>query len=566
MIIAGIDVGNSSTEIVLVRLGRAGIEVIAASRAMTRGVKGSLESLQAAARLVHRTATTHQVTITAAVVAPLQPVETSVHGARRPPAATAPLIHIAPPATTAAGDASASGRPIAITELAGRDVESFSGGPVVAVVDGATPYHDAARAVNLARRAGVPVTAVVVERDEAVLIANRLEHPLPVVDQVPAALVAAADLIAVEARPQGRPLRHVTDPYWVSRTFDLPVSAVTARTLTEELRDASYAVLVRLPDGLQATGWDQPTTVEGHVRWRDGSTSALLDSVARLREAPPGVATAISFEGGWTDADDVFAVDLAEIARDAHVRQGSLDRSYTAVSVLQKPQPTMVDAVTVLSESLNVPVLAAVSESDVGRSGALTTPGCPPDAVVVDLGGGTIDVSDRDRRVILAGAGELLTQVTARALGIPAGTAEYVKRGPAVLANGPHVLVDEKGARNFSDSPLPGDAVGALCVPGPVGMLAFNRTLGLAEWRAWRRVAKTEIIGRNVERGLAALGGNRPSSLLVVGGAAADDEIVAVIAGRLPPGSVVGRGDVAGSLGHRYAVAYGLAQHGVRLL
>jgi hypothetical protein len=44
-----------------------------------------------------------------------------------------------------------------------------------------------------------------------------------------------------------------------------------------------------------------------------------------------------------------------------------------------------------------------------------------------------------------------------------------------------------------------------------------------------------------------------------VGGLAGDDEILAAVAGALPPGTAVGRGDVAGSLGHRYAVAYGLA-------
>jgi hypothetical protein len=46
--------------------------------------------------------------------------------------------------------------------------------------------------------------------------------------------------------------------------------------------------------------------------------------------------------------------------------------------------------------------------------------------------------------------------------------------------------------------------------------------------------------------------------VLVVGGPAGDDEILGCVARALPPGTVVGRADIAGVLGHRHAVAYGL--------
>ena len=46
--------------------------------------------------------------------------------------------------------------------------------------------------------------------------------------------------------------------------------------------------------------------------------------------------------------------------------------------------------------------------------------------------------------------------------------------------------------------------------------------------------------------------------MLLVGGVAADDELVSLLR-PLVGGRPVGRGDVAGALGHRYAVAYGLA-------
>lgn len=560
-VVAGVDIGNSSTEIVLVRADRAGVEVVASARSMTRGAKGSPESLLAAARLVRRAAAAHSVTVASAAVAPLRPVRTLVRTAERPAPDTTPLRQLTPTAVTAAGDASAAGRPVPVANL-----DTLHDGPVVAIVDAATSYRQAATAINGALRAGVRVVAVLVERDEAVLIANRLDVPLPVVDQVPTLDVMAAQLIAVEARPSGRPLRHVIDPYWVARTFDLPVSRVNGPPLVHGFADASYAVIARLPDAAPPARATPPETDVERVRWRDGSVSVLTESVDRLRTARPGAVAAVALGPGWVDADDVFAVDLFQIAHQAHVRRGTVDSSHTLVALLHSAEGGVADAVAVLTDALGAPVTLASSESEVGRAGALTTPGCPPDALVVDLGGGTVDVSDCARHHILAGAGELLTRATARALMIPAGTAEYAKRTPALFADGPHILVDEKGARSFTESALPHDGVGSLCVPGPVGLIAFNRTLSIGEWRAWRGVAKAEIIGRNVERGVAALEHRRPAPLVVVGGAAADDEIIAAIARRVPPGSVVGRGDVAGSLGHRYAVAYGLARLGVERL
>ena len=50
-----------------------------------------------------------------------------------------------------------------------------------------------------------------------------------------------------------------------------------------------------------------------------------------------------------------------------------------------------------------------------------------------------------------------------------------------------------------------------------------------------------------------------PATVVVVGGPAADDEAMAAIARVLPEAVAVGLGDVAGVLGPRFSVAYGLA-------
>jgi len=76
-----------------------------------------------------------------------------------------------------------------------------------------------------------------------------------------------------------------------------------------------------------------------------------------------------------------------------------------------------------------------------------------------------------------------------------------------------------------------------------------------------RLALKREVLGGAVRRALRT-GDGLPDTVVLVGGPAGDDEAVATVARVLPEDTVVGRGDVAALLGHRYAVAYGLAPGG----
>lgn len=121
------------------------------------------------------------------------------------------------------------------------------------------------------------------------------------------------------------------------------------------------------------------------------------------------------------------------------------------------------------------------------------------------------------------------------------------------------MLLAEDGTRGFLEQPATRDVVGALVVRGPGGPLAFHRSLAPGEWRALRLRLKVAMIGGNVARALRTLD-VEPHSVVVVGGPAGDDEVLATVTGALPVGTAVGRGNVGSTLGHRYAVAYGLLE------
>src|SRR4029077_8792306 len=176
------------------------------------------------------------------------------------------------------------------------------------------------------------------------------------------------------------------------------------------------------------------------------------------------------------------------------------------------------------------------------------------------------------RSVVAAGAGELLTAAVAEMLGIPRASADWVKRGACVrVGSGERVggggrgrrFGGEDGRRGFLDVPAPASAAGMLAVEGPGGWLPFDRHHGPGEGRAIRLRLKQAVLPANFLRAVRTLGQD-PAQVLVVGGPAGDEELLGVLARSLPVGVAVGGGDVVGTcpggpLGHRYAVALGLA-------
>ena len=286
----------------------------------------------------------------------------------------------------------------------------------------------------------------------------------------------------------------------------------------------------------------------------------LRAACPRLAGWPVGAVLAFGDGSAEAEVDDLFAVDLAAAAEAATARQGSTGRAVLVASLSRAGQE---EAASVLSDLLEVPVYSPASEPDAARLGALTTPGARDDAAVVDLGAGTIDVTGPGGTVVAAGAGELLTAAVAEMLGIPRASADWVKRGPCVRVDGGQRFEGEDGGRGFLDVPAPASAAGMLAVEGPGGWLPFDRHRGPGEWRAIRLRLKQAVLAANFGRAVRTLGGE-PAQVLVVGGPAGDEELLGVLSRSLPAGVAVGRGDVGGTcpggpLGHRYAVAFGLA-------
>jgi len=548
-VIVGVDVGNATTEVVLVSGGK----ILGAGRVPTRGRKGSPGSLRGAAALVRRLERQLGYTAGEARIAPLRPVATSVvivPGAARP---SGRLRVLAAGVPTPGGTGACVGPPLFLPGPAPRSGPApGDAAVVVALVPPGLRYDEAAARLRALLAAGTRIGAILVAGDEGVLVANRIPGRLPVIDQVDTDAAAACGLLAVEVQPPGHALRLLADPVALGARLGLREDeAGDAAAVCRALTDHANAVVGLGPGPLPAANLAEPWAEKA-----DGTRLPLRTACAQLPGWPVGAIRAF----GADPVDDLFAVDLAAAAEAATARPGSTGR---AVLVAALSRAGAEQAAPVLGELLGMPAHSPVAEPAAARLGALTTPGARAGAVVVDLGAGTIDVIGPRASVVAAGAGDLLTGAVAETLGIPRATADWVKRGPCLRVDGGQRFEAEDGTRGFLAVAAPASAAGMLAVDGPGGLLPFDRRHGPGEWRAIRLRLKSAVLAENVRRAVRTLG-TEFSQVLVVGGPAGDEELLGVITRSLPPGVAVGRGNAGGTcegepLGHRYAVALGQA-------
>ena len=544
-LVAGIDIGNSTTEIVIA----SGSEPIAWDRRPTRSMKGSEASIKAAVSLLQSLQREHQLIIEKVVVAPWQPVETLTSTIHEPLPDTGRLQILKTAHQSVVGDGWAIGQPWLITQ------EAISEVSLIAVVPSGVGFEFAAAAINRELENGSNIVGAVIADDEAVLVAKRVSADIPIADGVDTEIARTAHRLFLEVRPQNSSLKIATD-VWALRSA-LELSEMDASPLNEIVRWVRNERTALI--GLFSETQISTKTNNGFIDWIDGTTTELFEAIAKIENSLIGDVSRIAISDPISTSD-IWAFDITKVLADRGLRQVGHTRDLALAQLSPHSSSSNLD----LSAMFKVPVVVAESESFAARIGATSTPGVGSGAAILDIGGGTIDLIS-EVELSAAGAGELLTAAVAFALDTSRGAADWIKRGPAQRLESPQVLLSEDGSKNFVSeaSTYPASAMGSLVTPGPAGFLTFGQNLQPAEWRIMRQGLKQAAIGMNVARLIRSLESRTSTAkdldLVVVGGPVADDELLPVI-GAIPGVKGIGRGNVAGKLGHRFAVAYGLSQ------
>lgn len=552
-LVAGVDIGNATTEIVIADEHGSPVRW---DRKPTRGIKGSLASGTGAARLLARMEASLGRRADLVALTPQSPVTTMSAELPEPAVHTGRVMILSAGSSTPAGAGLGAGRPVDIAST-----PSDSGENIVLVARDPLGYRATVARLRAWLHAGHPVVGILLAGDEAVLVSARLDRALPVADCIdPEAVLSCARVLVEVARP-GDQVRAASDPIRLSAALGLdPAEHAGAVAACARVQGSRSAVLGVLAHGRAEPARPEHPGPEAWVEWPGMARRALRGAGGPLASRPLDIPVTFRLPSSAPmTAADLWLVDLDMVAGLPGLHPGTLANRTVIVSAVT-PGIHADQHVTGFRQEHPGSVRIVSSEAKAGRLGALTTPGASADATVVDLGGGSVDATRIGHRglqiVSAAGSGSMLTIAVAEALGIATGTAEWVKRGPASRIESPHLAVRETGVREFLEPPAPAGAVGWLTSPGPGGPLPFAAMLELGQWRAVRQALKRAVFADNLSRVLRGLE-SPEGDLLLVGGPAGDDELLDSINGVLP-GMAAGHGNVAGRLGHRWAVAYGL--------
>ena len=549
MIVAGCDIGNSTTELAVARVepGRSP-EWLGVWRRPTSGRKGTAASAAGVLLLVDLAERRIGTPIDRLVRAELRPVDSELRELGRIERIDLARTAVARPASdTPSGLGAAAGTLRRLAQLTG---EPHAGAVLAIVCD--EEFHDAAAMLVAARTRGWRISGVIVRGDDAVLIGNRFDREIPIVDEVADAgeLPEGAHAALEVAEPGGR-VERLGDPLALAELLELPPEEARAARAAARAVAARRAALVVRADREPAAPVDAVAALE--VRWADGSHTRF-DETAEV--PPPGRITAIGERTGLRDA---FWASLPASSEQTAFQRVLVERRLTALALLADHPDDPVG--TTLGTRSFEPICG---ESSAALLGAATTPRAGASPIVLDLGGGTVDLhragSEEGSAVACAGAGELVTRICAGLLGTGSETAERAKRSRSARVETPFVLLHEDGTRSFRTEPAPPETLARLCTVRGETLEPIGAHHSPEAWARLRREAKHRVIGANVRRALAATGGAQPGELVtLVGGSACDREIVAIVDDALRDLDVaVARGNVLGAHGPRAAVAVGL--------
>lgn len=595
--IAGIDIGNSSTEVALARQDETGALTITHSAlAETTGIKGTLRNvfgIQEALALVAKRAGINVSDISLIRINEATPVIGDVAMETITETIITESTMIGHNPKTPGGVGLGVGITITPEELLTRPADSS----YILVVSSAFDFADIANVINASMRAGYQITGVILQRDDGVLVSNRLEKSLPIVDEVLYIdRIPLGMLAAIEVAVPGKVIETLSNPYGIATVFNLNADETkNIVPMARALIGNRSAVVVKTPSGdvkaraipagnLELQG--QGRTVRVDVAAGAEAIMKAVDGFGKLDNVTGEAGTNI---GGMLEhvrqtmaeltnkpSSEIFIQDLLAVDTSVPVSvtgglagEFSLEQAVGIASMVKSDRLQMAMIAREIEQKLNIDVQIGGAEAEAAILGALTTPGTTRPLAILDLGAGSTDASiiNPKGEIIathLAGAGDMVTMIIARELGLEDRyLAEEIKKYPLAKVESLFHLRHEDGSVQFFPTPLPPAVFARVCVVKPDELVPLPGDLALEKVRAIRRSAKERVFVTNALRALRQVsptGNIRDIPFVVlVGGSSLDFEVPQLVTDALAHYRLVaGRGNIRGSEGPRNAVATGL--------
>ena len=594
-LIAGVDIGNSTTEVCIGAVEDNGtFRFLSSASRMTTGTKGTLPNVHGI-----KAALGEAMDAVGRSVADLDLVRLNeaapVIGDTAMETITETIITessmIGHNPSTPAGAGEAVGELIRLENLEHGVPEK----PYIVAVSAGFSYEEVARELN--RYFSIrEIRGLILQADEAVLVENRLDRKIPIVDEVcHIDKVPEGKQAAIEVALPGTSIRMLSNPYGIATLLKLNAEETKMVTpIAKSLIGKRSAVVIRTPNGnvrenvLPAgaitfhgekertisidSGADEIMKVldeAGEIRDIDGEQSTNVGNM--LNRIKSSMADVSQAEGRDIRITDILAVDtLAPVEiSGALAGETCMEKAVGIAAMVKTQHLPMQQIAQKLEEELHVRAVVAGVEAVMASLGAMTTPGTKLPLAILDMGGGSTDAAVLEpdgsvRTTHQAGAGELVTMLIQTELGLKSrAEAEQIKRYPMGKVESLLHMRLENGAMQFFEDSIDPRYYGHVVLLAPGEMLRVEEDIPMERILEVRREAKKKVFVRNAIRALKTVAPERNlrniPNVVLVGGSAEDFEIPEMLMQALSEYRIVcGRGNIRGTEGPRNAVATGL--------
>ncbi|MBP2649300.1 MAG: Diol/glycerol dehydratase reactivating factor large subunit [Firmicutes bacterium] len=596
-IIAGIDIGNSTSEVCLAKFGgQAGVEFLTSGIAKTTGIKGTVANL--AGVVLALNAAMDKAGLSTSDLDEIRLNEaTPVIGDIAMETITETIIT----ESTMIGHNPATPGGIGLGVGVTRTIEALASTEaneqIVCIIPQGVDYEAAAQTINVAAARGVGIQGAIVKQDDAVLIANRLSRKIPVVDEVTLIdKVPLGMMAAVEVAEPGQTIKTLSNPYGIATVFGLtPEETKLVVPVARALIGNRSAVVVRTPAGdVKArtipagvlTVFGERTKADIDV---DAGATKIMEVVERVQAIEDVQGEAGTNVGGMLERvrqvmgeltgqalsemkiQDILSVDtfIPQKVRGGLAEEFALENAVALAAMVKTSRLPMQQIADQLEKRLGVKVTIAGVEANMAIQGALTTPGTAKPLAILDMGGGSTDAAiiTRDERILaihLAGAGDMVTMLINSELGLnDFDLAEDIKKYSLAKVESLYHIRLEDGTVRFYEQHLPPEVFARVVILKDGYLVPIPSDHPLERIRYVRREAKKRVFVTNALRALARVAptGNirHIDFVVLVGGSALDFEIPEMVTDALAEyGIVCGGGNIRGVEGPRNAVATGL--------
>ena len=594
-IVAGVDIGNSTTEVCIGEFEQGkSVRFLSSASVTTTGTKGTtanihgiLSALKDAMGKIERDVSEIDL-IRLNEAAPVIG-DTAMETLTETIITDSSMIGHNP--STPAGAGQAAGELLSFDRLS----RGRSGTPYIVYASRDYRYEEIAAAINEAAKK-LDIVGMILQADEAVLVENRLDRKIPIVDEVKRIdKIPDGKMAAIEVALPGQFIRMLSNPYGIATLLHL--NAEETRTVTpiaKSLIGNRSAVVIKTPNGdirenvlpageisLDAEHPVRISLDEGAEKIMKAVNSAgkLYDVTGQentnvgnmLRRIRKGMSEVSGESDSEVHITDILAVDtLAPVLiSGALAGETCLEKAVGIAAMVRTQQLPMRQIAEKLSETLSTRATVAGVEAVMASLGALTTPGTRLPLAILDMGGGSTDAAiiHEDGTVSLthqAGAGELVSMLIQTELGLENRyMAEQIKRYPLAKVESLFHMRMENGEMYFVQDSIDPRFYGRVVLLTEAGLVRVEKDVPMERIREIRREAKKKVFLTNALRALRSVAPDHNlrdiSNVVLVGGSAADFEIPEMLMEEFSTyGIVCGRGNIRGTEGPRNAVATGL--------